>query len=168
MILKRLYIKFQVWRGKAIDIWSKSAYPANVLSNLYPNAFVIDGVPCSSMEGFLQSLKYADVNEQKAICKLSGKEAKNMTNNLGQETQIVYWQGTTINRQSEVFQQLILRAYQALFEQNKVFRNALLATRGKKLYHSNGESNPYKTILTEQEFCYMLTTLRDASKGLMD
>ncbi len=162
MILKRLYIKIQVWRGKAIDIWSKSAYPANVLSNLYPNAFVIDGVMCASMEGFLQSLKYADVNEQKAICKLSGKEAKNMTNNLWQETQQVYWLGVTINRQTEAFQQLIQQAYQALYEQKEEFRKALLSTMGQVLYHSQGETNSYKTILTEQEFCTILTTnLRD-------
>ncbi len=42
----------------------------------------MDAVACASMEGFLQSLKYADVDTQKAICQLSGKEAKNMTNNL--------------------------------------------------------------------------------------
>ncbi len=161
MIFRNLYIKLQVWRGKAIDIWSKSPYPANVLSNLYPNAFLMDGVTCASMEGFLQSLKYASIDTQKAICQLSGKEAKNMTNNLWQETQQVYWQGTTINRQSDAFQQLIQRAYQALYEQNEVFRNALLATRDKKLYHSNGEPNPYKTILTEQELCSVLMNLRD-------
>lgn len=30
--------------GKAVDVWSNKPYPANVLSNLYPNAFEIDGV----------------------------------------------------------------------------------------------------------------------------
>lgn len=27
-------------RGKAIDVWSRSKYPANVLSNLCSNSFV--------------------------------------------------------------------------------------------------------------------------------
>jgi hypothetical protein len=36
-----------------IDIISDGAYPANVLSNFYPNAFVLDGVRIASMEGFL-------------------------------------------------------------------------------------------------------------------
>ena len=35
MKLRDLYIKWQVWRGKALDIWSKSPYPANVLSLYY-------------------------------------------------------------------------------------------------------------------------------------
>ena len=36
-----------------------------------------------------------------------------------------------------------------------------MATRGMALYHTKGESNPYKTILTEQEFCSILTELRE-------
>ena len=31
----------------------------------------------------------------------------------------------------------------------------------ERLYHSSGKSNPFKTILTEQEFCQILTDLRD-------
>lgn len=30
--------------GKAVDVWSNKSYLANVLSNLYPNAYKIDGV----------------------------------------------------------------------------------------------------------------------------
>lgn len=57
-------------------MWSKSASPANMLSNLYPHAFEMDGVKCASMEGFLQALKYEDDETQKDICALSGKETK--------------------------------------------------------------------------------------------
>ena len=39
---------------------------------------------------------------------------------------------------------------------------ALMETRGMTLYHSRGESNPYKTILTEQEFCGVLAEIRDS------
>ncbi len=162
MILKKIYTKWQIWRGKAIDIWSKSPYPANVLSNLHNNTFVIDNVSCTSMEGFLQSLKYKDVDMQKAICQLAGKAAKEKTNIDWQANQQVYWRGSIIDRQSYAFQTLILRAYQALFYQNEDFRNALLSTAGQTLYHSRGESNPYKTILTEQEFCSILTNMRDS------
>lgn len=52
-MFRKLYINWLVWRGKAIDIWSKSEYPANVLSNLNSNGFRFDGVVCGSMEGFL-------------------------------------------------------------------------------------------------------------------
>lgn len=65
MKLRNLYIRWKVWRGKALDIWSKSPYPANVLSNLCSNGFRFDGVLCGSMEGFLQSLKYQDTGKQR-------------------------------------------------------------------------------------------------------
>ncbi len=161
-MIRRLYIKWLVWRGKAIDIWSKSPYPANVLSNLHPNAFELDGIKCASMEGFLQSLKYEDVEVQKEICALSGMEAKERSTSGWQTSQTVYWQGNSIRRQSQQFQDLIERSYFQLYQQNETFRKALLSTKGKNLYHTRGINNPYKTILTEKEFCTILTKLRDS------
>lgn len=161
-MIRRLYTKWLVWRGKAIDIWSKSPYPANVLSNLHPNAFEIDGVKCASMEGFLQSLKYEDVEVQKEICSLSGIEAKERSTSGWQTSQTVYWQGNSIRRPSRQFQDLIERSYFQLYQQNETFRKALLSTKGKNLYHTRGINNPCKTILTENEFCTILTKLRDS------
>ena len=37
--IRKIRVKWQIWRGQAIDIWSKSAYPADVLSNLCSNGF---------------------------------------------------------------------------------------------------------------------------------
>lgn len=59
-----------------MDISSGSSYPASSLSNFSPHPFIIDGVECSSMEGFLQSLKFKDENMQKEICKKVGRQAK--------------------------------------------------------------------------------------------
>lgn len=162
MNLRNFYIKWQVWRGKALDIWSKSPYPANVLSNLCSNGFRFEGVLCGSMEGFLQSLKYQNIDKQRQICSMKGKNAKNMTSTHWQTDQIVWWKGIAINRQSQEFQDLIRRAYQAMFEQNERFRIALMSTRGMKLYHSQGEQNSFKTILTESEFCSTLTEIRES------
>ena len=162
MKLRDLYIKWQVWRGKALDIWSKSPYPANVLSNLCCNGFRFEGVLCGSMEGFLQSLKYQDADKQRQVCSMAGKNAKNMTSAHWQIDQIVWWKGTAINRQSKEFQDLIRKAYKAMFEQNECFRIALLSTCGTKLYHCRGEQDSYKTILTESEFCSVLTEMRDS------
>lgn len=159
-VFRNLVVKFMVWRGKAVDVWSKSTYPANVLSNLYNNGFLFDGVICNSMEGFLQSLKQKDSVKQRQICGLEGKEAKKMSSVEWQNNQIVYWKRQAINRQSEMYLQLVRRAYRAMLEQNKRFSTALMATQSKRLYHSRGEKNPYKTILTEQEFCNILTELR--------
>ena len=41
-----------------MDIGSKSGYPAGALSNFSPHPFILDGVQCNSMEGFLQGLKF--------------------------------------------------------------------------------------------------------------
>ena len=159
--LRKIYVDYLVAIGKAIDIWSTKPYPANVLSNLHPNAFEIDGIECASMEGFLQSLKQKDIQEQCEICRLSGLEAKERSTTEWQSTQNVYWQGHVIHRQSPVFQNLILKAYKLLFQQNEAFRDALLSTKGKRLYHVHGVSDSQKTILTEHEFVTCLMTVRD-------
>ena len=160
-MFRKLYIKWLVWRGKAVDIWSKSKYPADVLSNLCSNEFCFDGIMCGSMEGFLQSLKQKDEDKQCQICSMKGKSAKNMSSTGWQTDQIVWWKGVAIDRQSREFQKLVRKAYQAMFNQNERFRTALMSTRGMTLFHSRGEANPYKTILTPLEFCTILTELRD-------
>ena len=162
MKLRKLYIKWQVWRGKALDIWSSNAYPSHVLSNLCSNRFIFDGIFCHSMEGFLQSLKYKDPNKQRQICAMKGRRAKTKTTTAWQTDQIVWWKGVAINRQGNDYQELIRRAYKAMLGQNERFRIALMSTRGLRLCHSRGEQNPYKTILTEAEFCSILTEMRDA------
>ena len=161
MKLHRLYVKWRCFIGKGIDIWSKNPYPSNVLSNLHDNSFEFDGVKCGSMEGFLQSLKYKDAVKQKEVCSMAGKDAKNMTNADWQLNQIVWWQGKEIDRQGHEFQKLIFRAYKTMADQNTTFRTALISTDAKTLYHSKGCENPYKTILTEEEFCEILTKVRN-------
>lgn len=44
------------------------------------------------------------------------------------------------------------------------FQKALLATSDKTLYHTMGKSDPTRTILTEEEFCELLTKIRTALK----
>ena len=65
-------------------------------------------------------------------------------------------------RDTVYFTDPIRAAYQCMFEQSERFRMALMETRGMTLYHSRGESNPYKTILTEQEFYGVLAEIRDS------
>ena len=59
-----------------MDIGSGSGFPSANLSNFHPHPFVIDGVQCNSMEGFLQSLKFKEPEMQKQVCLLVGKAAK--------------------------------------------------------------------------------------------
>ncbi len=71
-------------------------------------------------------------------------------------------EGQAIDRQSEEYQRIIRRAYQAMFEQSERFRAALMQTRGIKLVHTSGEPSSYKTILTPAEFCDILMNMRDS------
>ena len=158
-----------------LDIRSNGLYPSNVLSNLCSNGFRLDGMVCGSMEGFLQSLKRQDINKQRQICSMKGGNARKMSVTSWQTDQIVWWKGKAIDRQSQAYQDLIHRAYKAMFEQNERFRAALMQTRGIVLAHSTGENNPYKTILTPTELCGILscvitmtseTKLKNSSKSL--
>lgn len=144
-----------------LDIRSNGLYPSNVLSNLCSNAFRFDGMVCGSMEGFLQSLKRKELDKQRQICSMKGGNARKISVTSWQTDQIVWWKGQAIDRQSEEYQKLIRRAYQAMFEQSERFRAALMQTRGITLVHTSGEPSSYKTILTPAEFCGILMEMRD-------
>ena len=155
-------MRWELRRGRALDIWSTGEYPADVLSNLCSNRFRLDGVECQSIEGFLQSLKYEDPNRQRQICSMKGRNAKRLSTTTWQTDQVVWWKGRAIDRQSETYQELLRHAYQAMFDQNERFRTALMASRGRRLYHSQGNTDPFKTILTQEEFCSILMEIREA------
>lgn len=143
-----------------MDIGSGTGYPDSALSNFAPHPFVIDGVQCNSMEGFLQSLKFKDVEMQKYVCTLVGKAAKfKGKHKKWWRTQTLYWQGVEYRRDSDAYQQLLDRAFDAL-SCNESFRRALLATKDSTLTHSMGKKDIAKTVLTEREFCSRLLRLR--------
>ena len=84
-----------------MDIRKGGDYPSNALSNLAPHEFIIDGIKCASMEGFLQSLKFKNVDMQIHICTLTGSYAKKSgANKNWQEKQTLYWKGKPIKRNS--------------------------------------------------------------------
>ena len=148
-----------------MDVGSKGSYPANALSNFSPHKFVIDGIECSSMEGFLQSLKYSNQDMQKEVCKLIGFAAKRKgANKNWKEKQILYWQGQELKRSSEEYQQLLVRAYKAMAEQSEGFKNALKASGDAVYSHSMGKNKESETVLTEREFCRLLNMCRDLVK----
>ena len=160
-MFRSLRMRWELRRGRALDIWSTGEYPADVLSNLCSNRFRLDGIECQSMEGFLQSLKYEDTGRQRQICSMKGRNAKRQSTTTWQTDQIVWWRGVAIDRQSQAYQDLLRRAYQAMFDQNDRFRAALMASRGKRLYHSQGNADRFRTILTQDEFCSILMEIRD-------
>ena len=148
----------------AIDIISNSTDPISAaLSNFASHPFVIDGVSCGGMEGFLQSLKCLNKKDQIRVAALCGKDAKEegMDRDLWRITGKVYWQGRFIKRNSEEFDALISRAYDAMYNENEGFREALKASAGRPLVHTVGKHGKLSTLLTEKEFIKNLTRLRD-------
>ena len=144
-----------------MDIGSGTGWPSAALSNFTPHPFVIDGVECASMEGFLQSLKFKEPDMQVEVCKLVGKAAKfKGKKKKWWRTQTLYWQGQEFKRDSQEYQDLLDRAFDAL-AQNTGFQKALLATGKATLTHSIGKSKEQETVLTKQEFCSRLTKIRD-------
>ena len=148
-----------------VDIYSKAEYPACALSNFAEHEFYIDNVKCSSMEGFLQSLKFKSGKKQKQVCLLSGKEAKNSTRLTFAQlkwrtTHNLYWQGKRINRFSDEYQILLDRAYKEL-SKNIGFQKALKDSLSYTLTHSIGKVDTRKTVLTEYEFVSRLNRIRN-------
>lgn len=144
-----------------MDIGSGKAYPANALSNFAPHPFTLDGVEISSMEGFLQSLKFQSEDMAKYVCTLVGYAAKKKGQNKNWKvTQTLYWLGKPIKRESKEYQDLLDRAYQAMFDQSDSFRRALKASGNSTPTHSMGRTNERETVLTVREFCSRLTKLR--------
>lgn len=144
-----------------MDIGSGNGFPSATLSNFAPHPFVIDGIECNSMEGFLQSLKFSNPEMQREVCKLVGKAAKfKGKKKKWWKTQTLWWQGVEIARDSGEYKELLDRAFGAL-AQNKGFSAALLATGNSILTHSIGKTKITETVLTRQEFCSRLMKIRE-------
>ena len=150
-----------------MNIGSGNGYPSSALSNFAPHPFVLDGVQCASMEGFLQSLKFDKLHIQIEVCKLVGKSAKfrgkARTKNW-QRVQKLWWKGVEFARDSEYYQRLLDRAYMHMCLQSESFRNALIASGDAVFTHTIGRNNPKETVLTQSEFCSRLTYLRNCLK----
>lgn len=148
-----------------MDIGSGKGYPSASLSNFAGHRFELDGVTCNSMEGFLQSLKFKEEHIQEEVCKLIGKKAKfRGKKKKWWEKQELYWKGITYPRKSDEYQELLDRAYVAMYDQSESFRNALKATQKANLTHNIGKKKKSETVLTRSEFCSRLMKLRDGGK----
>jgi hypothetical protein len=113
-----------------LDIKGTGKEEQKSLSNFQNYGFVLDGVPCASMEGLLQSLKTKNIALQKEICSRSGLEAKRSFEKKWQNarwklTGILYWQGKPIRRRSDEYQYFLDRAYDALLRYERIGTIAL-------------------------------------------
>ena len=149
------------------DIGTTTEWPGGALSNFTEYHFFYDGVQCHSMEGLLQSLKFSDPSRAKEVCRMVGREAKEIGNKCPRNWKtsgMLFWMGYIFDRHGPEYQELLNEAYLAL-SRNEIFRKALMATGDALLIHSIGKTSSYKTVLTTDEFCGRLMVLREMLKA---
>lgn len=145
-----------------LDISSRKTGLERELSNFIERRFILDDVVCGSMEGFLQALKFYSPNEERSVAALVGYKALKMGQNGNgwKITQCLSWSQVLYHRDSRQYQELLTRAYDAQFDQNPRFREALRETVGCQLRHSSGKTDSQDTVLTEREYINQLERLR--------
>ena len=144
-----------------LDIHSALPYPSGTLSNFTNHPFDWQGNRVESLEGFFQGLRFKEPEEQRRVWLMSGVEAKREGKRRKIINHTLYLYGKPFNRHSEFYQVLIRRVYFTMAANSTSFRRALLATGNKTLTHSIGKSDPNETMLTVNEFCGILTEIRN-------
>ncbi len=146
-----------------IEIGGNTTHPVGKrLSNFANRPFMIDGVHCAGIEGFLQSLKCPDPTRQREICLLTGRGAKaaGAIFNNWKDDQKLYWQSSSFGRSTRSYILLVTRAYDELYAQDESFRTDLLLLGGAIIWHSIGNPNMHDTTLIETEMLWHLERLR--------
>ena len=157
---------FMLNKKQELDIGIDTIYPARELSNFSEYNFSFDNIECNSMEGLLQSFKCPDKEKQIKICLLSGTKAKFKGKKFKWYlNQKLYWQGKEYKRDSDEYQKLLDRAFEALSD-NKDFRFSLKNSFNLKLIHSIGKNQTSLTVLTNEEFCQRLMKIRKNLGGV--
>jgi predicted NAD-dependent protein-ADP-ribosyltransferase YbiA (DUF1768 family) len=133
-----------------------------LLSNLYEWHFALRGIECAGIEGFLQASKFADVEYQKVIAQMHGFLAfrTGQEGNGWKDNQTLYWNGEEFGRHTRKWYSLVAEAFDALYEANPMFREALLMTGNACLVHWIGKDNTSDSTLTHFEYTNHLYRLR--------
>ncbi len=150
-----------------IDINGGSKNPvAARLSNFTSRPFSFDGVQCVSIEGVLQSFKFSAAATQQKICLMRPVKAKKMgVESPGwKNSQTLSWKGIVFTRHSTMYQSILIRLYDAVYDEDQTFRSDLLALGDEDICHSVGISDQHNTVLTEAEFISQLNRLRKRAK----
>lgn len=155
--------KYSLTNPNIIDISFKAKGLAKALSNLCAYPFEFEGIKCSSMEAFIQSLKVKYIDVQEDVCSKTGPFCYNIREMFDdwRETQTVYWKGKEICRHSKEYIDLLIKAYKALVNQSPIYYYALKKAKdnGYILDHSIGCKDSSETLLTPKEFMDILNYL---------
>lgn len=115
----------------------------------------------------LQAFKFSDeIEVQRHVCVMAPIFAKQMGTKFSnwKETQTLFWNEQVFDRQSQEYQELVTRLYDAVFDRDPTFKEDLLALGDEEICHSIGKSDPSETVLTETEFMDQLNRLRKKAK----
>lgn len=125
----------------------------------YP--FAIDGVNCISVESFLQSLKFKNLEKQKSICDMPPERARKLGNRktLWKKTGNLWWKGAKIKRSSSEYQLLLNRVFEELYK-NSNFARALKYCGNIEILRTVATINAKNVILSEDEFVSRLISMR--------
>jgi hypothetical protein len=149
---------------KSIELGIKQQGLGKRLSNLYNYPFVMDDMPCTSMETFIQCLKFKTLEEQFEIATMEKSfeafKVGQERGNVWKEDQTVYWLEDPIKRNSKQYKDLMERAYNECYEQNPAFREALLESEFSLFTHYIGKHDQQDTLLTVSEYLYNMYRLR--------
>lgn len=127
------------------------------LSNLYKSPFVYEDRLHNSLEGFIQSLKFKNEDEQERVARLHGFDAKK-AGHVIYDKNCLYFKKHVINRMDFTYHFLLEEVYLECFKQNETKLVALYALANCNVRHSIGKQTPSQTILTEGEFLHVLHT----------
>lgn len=149
---------------KVNDIRPEGRHPEDILSRLCNNGFCFQRVQCGCMEAFLLSLRHQDTEIQRKVCVMDssdlGYKLKWYPAPNWRENQTLWWKGKPIKRYSSDYRQLIEEAFSEMYLWSARFRFVLMQTENKKLTCNSGNNDPSKCLLTDREFCEILTCLR--------
>lgn len=125
--------------------------------------FEFDGKEVASIQSFFTAIKVESPELQDLILKMPKEKLALISKEISPRYQIrnLYWDGKVIKRDSEEYQQLLDRAYNARYAADFKFREALKASEGYTLTHRRGKNDILETVLTQDEFIQRLNSLRD-------
>jgi len=150
-------------RNRAINITSRAPAPLNLIANFARAPFELDGRFYASVEGFWQSLKFADPGERARVGALYGSEAKRASAGVEAPESFDY-DGVVIRTGTWDHWMLMRRACSAKFSQNETARLALLSTGDRPLTHKvKRDSHTIPGVIMADIWMRVRAQLRDGS-----
>ena len=137
----------------------------HTLSNLTKHRFEFRGHLCFSTEGVLHAVKVNDIEFQKRWVKMHGVAAQKIPTRYRQDDwkkkQTLWWMGEPMGRTSTKYREFVKELYWEVSRHSIDYRDALIASKGKRLIHPLGPEDPRLTVLTRNEFTTALEHVRD-------